>query len=462
VICTLALVRSGTPVGAGLLREGEGGVLRLYTPHGTARACFAGPETRAIELDAARVLSCARGGRCREGEGGGDYVVVESESRKRLAPVLVYPAAAWRAAVEVAESAIERRGMPTPVLVLGGPPGSGKTSLMYALASRLAVAYREVSPADVLSKWLGESEQRVAEILDQAAASQPFALLIDEGDMFIAREAPLREHGQAVANVQGIFKSRTAEFAVRGDRVLVAVATNLPPEEVREEFKRRGRGAYIELPYLDVPGMEILAQRLAGALGARIDARAVAREAARRRLSPADVAAWVMRLAEDPAAPPPPGPFWTRDLEVLLSRLPEYVAADISPRALCVEGPGPGRCCPRPWHYVAAGPGEMTLHELLAAAVSWLIDCGMPPVVLTRPTSRQELERAVRLARSSGSPLVVFGIVLDELYYEYLSGLFSVPVIIISARDFQHARLPARVVLRAAAAAVPRAAAPWR
>lgn len=53
-------------------------------------------------------------------------------------------------------------------LLLIGPPGTEKTTVARVLASVVNASFYMITPADVLSKWVGESEQR-----SKAAATTP-------------------------------------------------------------------------------------------------------------------------------------------------------------------------------------------------------------------------------------------------------------------------------------------------
>jgi DNA replication protein DnaC len=51
-------------------------------------------------------------------------------------------------------------------VLLYGPPGTGKTMLAKATAGEIDAAFFRISPADVLSKWVGEAEQNIKKLFD--------------------------------------------------------------------------------------------------------------------------------------------------------------------------------------------------------------------------------------------------------------------------------------------------------
>ena len=161
-------------------------------------------------------------------------------------------------------------------ILLYGPPGCGKTLLARATAGELKGHFINVSVPEVLSKWLGESEQRLAAVFETARAHRPAVLFFDEIEALAGR----RDHASATAisSVVSTFLSLMDGAGQDNEGVLVLGATNVP-WAVDPAFRRQGR--FDRVLFVAPPDKEarvaILTVMVAGRPGAeRLDLGAIA------------------------------------------------------------------------------------------------------------------------------------------------------------------------------------------
>ena len=67
-------------------------------------------------------------------------------------------------------------------VLLWGVPGTGKTLLAKAVASQARANFIAVNGPELLSKWVGASEQAVRELFTKARQAAPCVVFIDEID----------------------------------------------------------------------------------------------------------------------------------------------------------------------------------------------------------------------------------------------------------------------------------------
>ncbi len=132
----------------------------------------------------------------------------------------------------------ERLGVEAPKgVLLHGPPGTGKTLLAKALASETNANFLTLSGPEIISKFYGESEERLREIFQQAEDNAPSIILIDEIDSI----APKREEvtGEVERRVVAQLLAVMDGLKARG-KVVVIGATNRP-NAIDPALRRPGR-----------------------------------------------------------------------------------------------------------------------------------------------------------------------------------------------------------------------------
>ena len=77
------------------------------------------------------------------------------------------------------------KARPSGTFCLHGSPGTGKTAFAKHLADSIGKPLLVKRASDLLSKWLGESEQNIAQMF-QEAQQQDAVLLLDEADSLLA------------------------------------------------------------------------------------------------------------------------------------------------------------------------------------------------------------------------------------------------------------------------------------
>ena len=126
---------------------------------------------------------------------------------------------------------------PPKGILLYGPPGTGKTLLAKALANEIGAYFIMINGPEIMSKFYGESEQRLREIFKEAEENAPSIIFIDEIDAI----APKREEvtGEVEKRVVAQLLTLMDGIKERG-RVIVIGATNRP-DAVDPALRRPGR-----------------------------------------------------------------------------------------------------------------------------------------------------------------------------------------------------------------------------
>ena len=140
----------------------------------------------------------------------------------------------------------QEKRKPWKGILLYGPPGTGKSYLAKAAATETGGKFFSVSAANIVSKWMGESEKLIKGLFDLARQNKPAVIFLDEIDSVLSarsdseNDATRRLKTEFLIQMQGVGKD--------DEGVLVLGATNIPwglDPAVRRRFQKK---IYISLP----------------------------------------------------------------------------------------------------------------------------------------------------------------------------------------------------------------------
>ena len=117
-----------------------------------------------------------------------------------------------------------RLGVEAPKgVILHGPPGTGKTLLAKAVANETNASFYTIGGPEIMSKFYGESEERLRNVFQEAQKNAPSIIFIDELDSI----APKREEvsGEVERRIVAQLLSLMDGLKARG-KVVVIGATN--------------------------------------------------------------------------------------------------------------------------------------------------------------------------------------------------------------------------------------------
>ena len=138
-------------------------------------------------------------------------------------------------------------------LLLFGPPGNAKTTLVTALAAALGAPLFCLSPADVLSAYVGEAEGILRRAFSSARSAAPSVLFLDEIDALVGGSAAREGGGVA----RGLLATLLTELdgVANGDCGILVVGATNRPNTLDPALLRPGRlSLHINVPAPDTAG----------------------------------------------------------------------------------------------------------------------------------------------------------------------------------------------------------------
>ncbi len=132
----------------------------------------------------------------------------------------------------------ERLGIDPPKgVLLFGPPGTGKTLLAKAVASESDAHFIDISGPQLVSKFVGESEERLREIFNEAKEKAPTIIFMDEIDAI----APNREEATNEVERRMVSQLLTLMDGMNSRGQVIVIGATNRPNAVDPALRRPGR-----------------------------------------------------------------------------------------------------------------------------------------------------------------------------------------------------------------------------
>ena len=132
----------------------------------------------------------------------------------------------------------ERIGIEAPKgVLLHGPPGTGKTLLAKAVANETNAGFYSIGGPEIISKFYGESEERLRQTFKEAEDNAPSIIFIDEIDSI----APKREEVSGDVEKRIVSQLLTLMDGIKSRGKLVVIGATNRPNAIDPALRRPGR-----------------------------------------------------------------------------------------------------------------------------------------------------------------------------------------------------------------------------
>lgn len=120
-------------------------------------------------------------------------------------------------------------------IALYGPPGCGKTMVAQAMANEAGFNFISIKPAELVDKFLGETEKNIRRVFHEAREHEPCMIYFDEFDGLCGT----RGNKDTVTSAIQTLLSEMDGFVSRGQSIILASTNRL--EDIDPAMKRPGR-----------------------------------------------------------------------------------------------------------------------------------------------------------------------------------------------------------------------------
>lgn len=126
---------------------------------------------------------------------------------------------------------------PPKGVLMHGPPGTGKTLLAKAVASESDAHFILINGPEIMSKYVGGSEENLREYFEEAEANAPSIIFIDELDAI----APKREETQGETERRTVAQLLTLMDGLKSRGQVVVIGATNRPDSLDQALRRPGR-----------------------------------------------------------------------------------------------------------------------------------------------------------------------------------------------------------------------------
>ncbi|MBW9222012.1 CDC48 family AAA ATPase [Methanothermococcus sp. SCGC AD-155-C09] len=126
---------------------------------------------------------------------------------------------------------------PPKGVLLAGPPGTGKTLLAKAVANEAGANFYTINGPEIMSKYVGETEENLRKIFEEAEEESPSIIFIDEIDAI----APKRDEASGEVERRMVAQLLTLMDGLESRGQVVVIAATNRPDALDPALRRPGR-----------------------------------------------------------------------------------------------------------------------------------------------------------------------------------------------------------------------------
>ncbi len=232
----LGVIGERTPgfVAADLVALRREAAVRAALAHGDDRDLVVAQSDLLGALEAVRPISMSTSDVVATGGLSLDEVGDLAETKQALTEAVLWP-------LRYPDSFTRLGVEPPRGVLLYGPPGCGKTFVVRALAGSGALNVFTVKGAELLDKWVGESERAVRELFRRAAGAAPSLVFLDEVDALAPRRGGSSGSSDAGVSDRVVAALLTELDGVQPLRDVAVLGATNRPELIDPALLRPGR-----------------------------------------------------------------------------------------------------------------------------------------------------------------------------------------------------------------------------